>query len=177
LLPQMISLILVTLLLVACGGGNGTHPAIGVVKQYIELGKDLEEDANGLIDIGPVISKALELWDGSLPVEGNEMFVPLLSQYYETITYEVVEDKGDEVQVQVSFSDPNDAEMRSEMTFDYRVVRRDGKWRIARHWPPLWEDSIRPGLDDRLSPGWRYQEETGAPRYTYGMFSAGKVAS
>jgi len=131
LLSLMIGLMLV-MLLSACESGGGTHPAISVVKQYVELGEELEEDANGKINIAPILDEAPDLWDGDFVLGGNEMLVPLLSQYYETITYEVIEDSGSEVQVQVSFSDPNDAEMESEMTLDYLVVRREGEWRIKR---------------------------------------------
>ncbi len=131
LLLQMISLMLATLLLIACGDGEGTHPAVSVVKQYIELGKDLEKDGDGDIDIGPILNKALDLWDGGLPL-GNEILTPLLPQYYETITYEIVEDNGDKIQARVTFSDPNDAEMQPELTLDYLVIQQGGEWLITR---------------------------------------------
>jgi hypothetical protein len=96
LLFLVAGLILVSLLLAACGGG--THPAISVVKQYIELGRELnlKEDAGGRVDVAPIVREARDLWD-SFILDENELLVPLLSQYYETITYEVVEKKWNKV--------------------------------------------------------------------------------
>jgi hypothetical protein len=140
-----IGLVLITLFLLACGGG--IRSPTGVVKQYIELGRKvkLEGATDDEIDLTPILSEAPALWAREYSADSDEALIPLLSQCYDTISYEVSAGSGDEVgvliNVRVLFKDVNNSEMASWLSAKfgrlpsvseiyYWVVREQDGWRI-----------------------------------------------